>query len=158
MQLEGDAYNWYMWWNKIGYAINWNKFKDDFFKRFQGIKEEDCFTKLTKLQLKGHMNNFTREWEILATRLPGLSIEHLVQSYITSLKPDPERIEVTRYHNEKTMIASSMETSGHQGTNVEPKNHVDMRLRMNLTPLVATLRRKKRGKKTSAIDAVKSGL
>jgi hypothetical protein len=32
MQLEGDAYNWYMWWKKIGYTISWNKFKDDFLK------------------------------------------------------------------------------------------------------------------------------
>jgi len=31
MQLEGNAYNWYMWWKKTGYAISWTKFKNDFF-------------------------------------------------------------------------------------------------------------------------------
>ena len=40
MQLEGDAYNWYMWRNKSSFFINWNAFKDDLYKRFQGIKEE----------------------------------------------------------------------------------------------------------------------
>jgi len=44
---------------KTRYAINWNKFKDEFLKRFQGIKEEDLFTELTRLQQKGNMDGFT---------------------------------------------------------------------------------------------------
>jgi hypothetical protein len=59
-----------MWWKKSRYSINWNKFKDEFFKRFQGIKEEYFFTELTKLQQKGNVNDFTHEWESLATRVP----------------------------------------------------------------------------------------
>jgi hypothetical protein len=87
MQLEGNAYNWYMWWKKTGYAISWTKFKNDFFKRFQGIKEEEFFTELMRLQQKGDVDEFTREWETLATRVPGVSKQRLVQSYITGLKP-----------------------------------------------------------------------
>jgi hypothetical protein len=46
MQLEGDAYNCYMWWKRLSFSISWNTFKDDFFKRFQDIQEEDFFTEL----------------------------------------------------------------------------------------------------------------
>jgi hypothetical protein len=61
---------------KTGYAISWTKFKNEFFKRFQGIKEEDFFTELMRLQQKGNVDDFTRDWETLATRVPGLSKEH----------------------------------------------------------------------------------
>jgi hypothetical protein len=72
MQL-GDVNNWYMWWKKTGYPINWSKFKNEFFKRFQCIKEEYFFIELTRLQQKGSVDDFTCEWEALATRLLGLS-------------------------------------------------------------------------------------
>jgi hypothetical protein len=40
-----------------------------------------------RLQQKGNVDDFTREWETLATRVPGYQQERLVQSYITGLKP-----------------------------------------------------------------------
>jgi hypothetical protein len=61
-------------------------------------------------------------------------------------------------HDEKRKIADCVETSGHLDTNAIHKNHIDMILRMNMTPPVETMRRKKKRKKTSAIDVVKSGL
>jgi len=33
LELEGNTYNWYMWWKKPYFSISWNTFKDDFFKR-----------------------------------------------------------------------------------------------------------------------------
>jgi hypothetical protein len=39
MHLEGEAYNWYMWWKKENHSYNLHSFKNDFFKRFQGIIE-----------------------------------------------------------------------------------------------------------------------
>lgn len=27
MQMEDEAYNWYMWWKKMTHAISWKKFK-----------------------------------------------------------------------------------------------------------------------------------
>ena len=73
MKMEGEAYNWYMWWNKTTLAISWRKFKDAFFKRFQGIKEENFFSTFIKLRQKGDVDEYTREWETLATRVLGLS-------------------------------------------------------------------------------------
>jgi hypothetical protein len=72
MQLEGKVSNWYMWWKKTGYAISWTKFKKEFFKRSPGIKEEEFFTELMRLQQKGNVDDFTCDWETLGTRVPGL--------------------------------------------------------------------------------------
>ena len=33
MKMEGEAYNWYMWWKKTTLAISWRKFKNVFLKR-----------------------------------------------------------------------------------------------------------------------------
>jgi hypothetical protein len=45
-------------------------------------------------------------------------------------------------HDEKRVIVGIVETSGHLDTNASPKNHIDMKLKKNLTPPVATPRRK----------------
>ena len=71
MQLEGWAYNWYMWWKittKKG-AHNWKTFKKDFFKRFEDLKENDFFANITRLQQKGDMDEYTAEWEELTTHV-----------------------------------------------------------------------------------------
>jgi len=49
MHLEGNAYNWYMWWKVEKISHTWRLFKNDFFKRFQGITEDEIFKKLTRL-------------------------------------------------------------------------------------------------------------
>jgi len=38
-------------------AINWKKFKNAFFKRFQGVKEEDLFSTLTTSNKKEMWTN-----------------------------------------------------------------------------------------------------
>ena len=42
MQLEGNSYNWYMWWKTTTqvFSFNWNNFKIDLLKRFQGVTEK----------------------------------------------------------------------------------------------------------------------
>jgi len=52
MQMQGEVYNWYMWWKKTTHAISGMKLKNAFFKRFQGVKEEEFFSALTRLQEK----------------------------------------------------------------------------------------------------------
>jgi len=48
--MEGEAYNWYMWWKKTTI-----KFKDVCLKRFQGVKEEELFSTLIRLCKKGNV-------------------------------------------------------------------------------------------------------
>ena len=43
MHMEGYAYNWYLWWRRDNFAYTWNLFKNDFFNRFPGIKEDEFF-------------------------------------------------------------------------------------------------------------------
>ena len=49
MQLEYRAYNWYMWWKVTTWTTNrnWDTFKNDFFKRFEYLKEKDFFANQT---------------------------------------------------------------------------------------------------------------
>ena len=78
MKMEGEAYNLYMWWKKLTHSISWRKFKDAFFKIFQGVKEEEFFSALIKLRQKGSVDEYTQEWETLVTRVPGLSKSCLI--------------------------------------------------------------------------------
>ena len=72
MQLDGNAYNWYMWWKMTTRvcSFSWNNFKNDLLKRFQGVIEKKLFAKITILQQKGSVDEYTCEWEALATRAP----------------------------------------------------------------------------------------
>ena len=69
MQLECEVYNWYMWWKKTThiYSYSQDTFKNDFFKRFEHVTKKGFFTKITRLQQKGDMEEYTYEWEALAT-------------------------------------------------------------------------------------------
>lgn len=75
-----------MWRKKTTHVISWRKFKDTFFKIFQGVREEEFFSKLIKLRQKGSVDEYTQEWETFVTRVPGLSRSRLIQSYISGVK------------------------------------------------------------------------
>ena len=67
MHMEGYAYNWYLWWKRDNFTYTWNLFKNDFFYSFQGIKEDEFFSKLTRLKQVGNIVEFTHKWESLST-------------------------------------------------------------------------------------------
>ena len=71
IHMEGYAYNWYLWWKRDNFTYTWNLFKNNFFNRFQGIKEDDFFSKLTRLQQVGSVEEFTHQWECLSTEYLG---------------------------------------------------------------------------------------
>ena len=73
MHLEGDSYNWYIWWKGDNFSFTWKLLKNDFLKRVQGITEDKFFSNLTRLQEKGSVEEFTHQWESLATRVLELS-------------------------------------------------------------------------------------
>jgi len=63
MQREGHGYNWYMWWKfatKVSH-YSWARFKDDFFKKFQGLTEKDFFPKVTRIKQKRDVDKYTHE-------------------------------------------------------------------------------------------------
>ena len=61
MQLEERAYNQYMWWKVTTQEtkLKWRTFENNFFKRFENSKEKDFITKLTRLQQKGDVDEYT---------------------------------------------------------------------------------------------------
>ena len=62
-------------------------FKNGFFNRFQGIREDEFFSKLTRLQQVGSVEEFTHHWEYLLTRLFGLYDKQRPKIYLEGLKP-----------------------------------------------------------------------
>ena len=53
-----------------------------FFNRFQGIKENEFFSKLTRLKQIGNVEEFTHKWESLSTRVFGLSDKQRLETYL----------------------------------------------------------------------------
>ena len=78
-----------MWWKVTTQTTkrNWNMFKNDFFKRFEDLKEKDFFAKLTRLQQKGDVDEYTDKWESLVTRVLKLTDNQRLQYYVYGLKP-----------------------------------------------------------------------
>ena len=57
------------------------------FNKFQGIAEDEFFSKLTRLQQVGSVEEFTHQWESLQTRVFGLSDKQRLKTYLGGLKP-----------------------------------------------------------------------
>ena len=57
-------------------------FREDFLKRFHYDEEDDTFTRFTHLQQIGAVNEYTHEWEVLATRFLDLTDDQLLRLYI----------------------------------------------------------------------------
>ena len=60
--------------------------QEQFFKRFQGVNEKDPFETITIIQHKGNVDEYTYEWEALATRVLKLTNEQCLQTYVRGLK------------------------------------------------------------------------
>ena len=88
MHLEGNTYNWYLWWKNttIICSHNWDSFGKDLTRRFQGIEEKYLFPKITRLQQKNSVDEYTCEWEAFSTRVPELTDDQWLQTYIHGLK------------------------------------------------------------------------
>ena len=86
MHMEGYTYNWYLWWKRDNFTYTWNLFKNDFFNRFQGFKEDEFFSKLIRLQQVENVEEFTHQWESLSTRVFGLSDKQRLETYLGGLK------------------------------------------------------------------------
>ena len=117
MHLEGSAYNWYLWWKNIARicSYNWVSFRNDLIKRFQGIEEKYFFAKITRLQQKNSVDEYTCEWEALSTRVPKLTDDQRLQTYIHGLKQHiRDELEL---HN-----ISTMEEARHKARIIESKS------------------------------------
>ena len=109
--MEGHTYNWYLWWRRDNFTYTWNLFKNSFFNSFQGIKEDEFFSKLTRLQQVGNVEELTHQWELLSTQVFGFSDKKRLKTYLGGLKPylqkelkmhDIPNVEVARHKAKAT--------------------------------------------------------
>jgi hypothetical protein len=56
-------------------------------KRFHDDEKDDTFTRFTYLQQIGTINEYTHEWDDLATIFPDITDDQLLILYISWLKP-----------------------------------------------------------------------
>lgn len=90
LYLESGAYDWFMWWlqKTSGLSVNSKMFTKNLFKRFHNDEEDNIFNKFAHLCQIRTVNEYTHEWQVLATRVFGLIEEHLLKMYIAGLKPN----------------------------------------------------------------------
>ena len=160
-------------------------FRNDFLKRFQGIAEDEFFSKLTKLQQVRSVEEFTHQWESLSTRVFGLYDKQRLEIYLGGLKPylqkeltmhDIPNIEVARhkakvterklegikkrgdnhYRQEKENNVGILQILGHSVINATNLNHMPMKWKVDRSQLTVTLIIEKR-RKTYVVDAVMIG-
>jgi hypothetical protein len=86
--LEGEAYDWYLWWSRKcdARSFHWQSFTTALLKRFHDEEDDDLYNKFVHLKQKGSVNDYTHEWEVLATRQSGFTDEQLLKMYICGLK------------------------------------------------------------------------
>jgi hypothetical protein len=94
--LEGEAYDWYLWWSKKcdARSFNWQNFTAALLKRFHDEEDDDLYNKFMHLKQKASVNDYTHEWEVSATRQRGFTDEQLLKMYICGLKELNERLKV----------------------------------------------------------------
>lgn len=80
-------------------------------------RKKDIYAKLIPLQQKGSIEEYTCEWEVLATRVPGLTLDQLVQTYVSSEQNTKIEIEM---HNIKIT-----EKARHKAKHVEESLQVN---------------------------------
>jgi hypothetical protein len=69
--LEGEAYDWYLWWSRKcdAHSFHWKNFTTTLLKRFHDKEDNDLYNKFVHLKQKGNLNDYTNEWKVLAMRI-----------------------------------------------------------------------------------------
>jgi hypothetical protein len=67
-------------------SFHWKSFTTALLKRFHDEEDDDLYNKFVHLKQKGSVNDYTHEWEVLATRQSGFTDEQLLKMYICGLK------------------------------------------------------------------------
>jgi hypothetical protein len=64
--LEGEAYDWFLWWSKKcdARSFHWQRFTTAIIKRFYDEEDNALYNKFVHLKQKGNVNDYTHEWEV----------------------------------------------------------------------------------------------
>jgi len=82
--LEGEAFDWLLRWSGKcdARSFYWQNFTSALLQRFEDEEEDDLYTKFVHLKQKGNINDYSHEWEVLATRQSGFLDEQLLKKVI----------------------------------------------------------------------------
>ncbi|KAG6695507.1 hypothetical protein I3842_09G101100 [Carya illinoinensis] len=86
--LEGEAKQWWQWYNRShdGKTISWHKFEKGILRRFGPIEDYD--EALSKIKQKGTFQEYQQEFEKLANRVIGWPKKALLGAFMGGLKED----------------------------------------------------------------------
>ena len=88
LNMEGDAMEWYQWYNDYSPGATWGQFVLAMDARFGPTKSEDFAGKLSKLRPTSAVLDYQREFQRLSNRVKGLSEPYLVNLYLSGLEDD----------------------------------------------------------------------
>jgi hypothetical protein len=92
--MEGKALQWYNWLMESGSIRSWEEFVVALKIRFEPSAYDDPAGAFTKLQQISTVDEYQSQFEVLSNRIPGLTEEFRVSSFVSGLKEEV-RIMVT---------------------------------------------------------------
>jgi hypothetical protein len=84
--MEGKALQWYNWLMESGSVRSWEEFVVALKIRFAPSAYDDPAGAFTKLQQTSTVDEYQSQFEVLSNRIPGLSEEFRVSSFVSGLK------------------------------------------------------------------------
>ncbi|XP_035541724.1 uncharacterized protein LOC118344712 [Juglans regia] len=88
--LEGEANQWWQWYNRShdGKTISWHKFEKGILRRFGPTDFEDYDEALSKIKQQGTFRDYQQEFERWANRVTGWPKKALLGAFMGGLKDD----------------------------------------------------------------------
>lgn len=86
--MEGKALQWYNWLMESGSVRSWEEFVVALKVRFAPSAYEDPVGAFTKLQQNSIVDEYQSQFEVLSNRIPGLTEEFRVSSFVSGLKEE----------------------------------------------------------------------
>ena len=103
--LEGEANQWWQWlrraYHEEGKVVTWGIFVEELWSRFGPIDCEDFDEALSKIEQKGSLRDYQKEFERLGNKVGGWTQKALVGTFMGGL--EPEIVEGIRMFKPKTL-------------------------------------------------------
>ena len=86
--LEGKALAWYQWCEQRDPMHTWEDFKTQVLDRFRPLQEGDYHEQFFALTQQGTVGEYREKFELLSSRLRGISEDTMKSNFMKGLKPE----------------------------------------------------------------------
>ena len=90
--LEGEANQWWQWlrraYHEEGKVVTWGIFVEELWSRFSPTDCEDFDEALSKIEQKGSLRDYQKEFERLGNKVSGWIQKALVGTFMGGLEPE----------------------------------------------------------------------